>query len=150
MNKEPKISRQEQHRFVREENIRFLHFAVRACPCDGVGCQQCGGKMKYYDEPVPLYGAITNGSNKKKKEAQFPTVNMSNYTLLLEPRFRIAKGDRITPFAMREFEQADEILPVEQSLLTYIPINPRGVSISFVTQDGVINYKYPDDFTIER
>lgn len=151
MNRQPKITRREQQNFLRDENIRFLHFAVRVCPCDGVACSNCNNTMKYFDDPVPMRGAITSGMNSKKKEAQFPTVNKSSYKLLVEPRFRIAKGDRITPFGMREFEEIDEIISVEDPLLTYIPINPRLVAISFKSNtDGVINYRPVHDFTIRR
>ena len=150
MNRQPKITRREQQDFIRDEKINLLHFSVRACPCDGVGCSTCNGKMKYYDNPVPIYGAITSGMNTKKKEAQFPTQNIGTYKLLIEARFHVSRGDRVTPFGMREFEQADEILKVSESMLTYIPINPRGVMISFIGQDGVIDYKYGRDFTIER
>lgn len=150
MNKQPKISRREQQAFIRDEAVRLLHSAVRACPCDGVGCANCNGKMKYFDDPVPIYGAITSGMNSKKKEAQLPTIKKSTYKLLVEARFRVSDGDRVTPFGMREFEQVDEVLPVSESKLTFIPINPRGVAISFISEVGVINYKYPRDFTIDR
>ncbi|UCE67400.1 MAG: hypothetical protein JSU85_05130 [Candidatus Zixiibacteriota bacterium] len=106
--------------------------------------------MKYFDEPVPIPGALINGENTKKKEAQYPTIHISNYTLLLEPRYRVAKGDRLIPFGMREFETIDEILSVDVAELTYIPINPRGVQISFSGQDGAINFRPIYDFRIER
>ncbi|MCK4826056.1 hypothetical protein KA005_60475 [bacterium] len=151
MNREPAITRREQQEFVRLNGGRMLHFSIRSCPCDGVGCEVCGGKMKYYDDPVPLWGIITGGMNTKKKEAQFPTINKSSYKLMIEPRHRVARGDRITPFGMREFEQNDEVLLVSVPELTYIPINPRGVKISFISNGGgVINYEYPRDFTIEK
>lgn len=150
MNRQPKITRREQQDFIRDEKINLLHFAIRACPCDGVSCPKCNGKMKYYDKPVPIYGAITSGVNTKKKYEQMPAVRMSNYKLLVEPRFRITEGDRLTPFGMREFEQIDEIIDVAESKLTFIPINPRGVTISFMSDDGVVDYKYPQDFTIDR
>ena len=150
MNKNPQISRREQQAFIRENGDRILHFSVRACPCDGVGCFQCDGKMKYFDDPVPIYGAIIDGANKKKKEAQFPAIHMSTYKLLVEARYHTAEGDRLTPFGMREFETADEILSVAEAKLTFIPINPRNISISFRTQDGVLDYNYGQDFTVEK
>lgn len=150
MNRQPKITRREQQDFIRDEAIRMLHFSVRACPCDGVGCETCNGKMKYFDNPVPILGIITSGMNSRKKEAQFPSIKVSTYKLLVEPRFRVTAGDRLTPFGMREFEQIDEILPVEDPKLTFIPITPNGIKISFIAPDGVINYKYPADFTVDR
>jgi len=151
MNRQPKITRREQQAFIRDEKINLLHFAVRACPCDGVGCTTCNGKMKYFDNSVPIYGAITNGVNTKKKEAQFPTIKESTYKLLVEPRFRVAEGDRVTPFGMREFEQADEVLSVSEAMLTFIPINPRHVRISFKSADGVvIDFEPIRDFTIAK
>ncbi len=136
MNRQPKITRREQQAFIRDEGTKWLHFAVRNCPCNGLNCPQCDGSKKYFDEPVPVWGALTNGMNTKKKEAQFPGQQISTYKMLVEPRYRIAKGDRVTPFGMREFEMTDEIIPVIDSTLTYMPINPRGVEISFVGGDG--------------
>lgn len=150
MNRQPKITRREQQDFLKDENIRFLHFAVRVCPCDGVGCSTCNNTMKYFGDPVPMRGAITSGMNSKKKEAQFPTVNKGSYKLLVEPRHRFVKGDRIIPFGMREFEDIDEKLPVSDPQLTFIPINPRGVAISFIGVDGVIDFRPIYDFTIRR
>jgi hypothetical protein len=151
MNRQPKISRREQQSFIRDEAIALLHFAIRTCPCNGVGCATCNNKMKYFDDPVPIRGAITSGMNTKKKEGQFPTIREGSYTLLVEPRYRVSSGDRVTPFRMREFELSDEKLPVSDPFLTYIPINPRNVQISFINPGGgVINYKYPKDFTIEK
>lgn len=150
MNRQPKISRREQQAFIRDEGTKWLHFAVRNCPCNGVNCPQCSGTKKYFDEPVPVWGALTNGVNSKKKEAQFSGQQISTYKMLVEPRYRIAKGDRVTPFGMREFEVVDELIRVNDSTLTYIPINPRGVTISFKGGDGVLEFKYGSDFTIER
>lgn len=129
----------------------MLHFAIRTCPCDGVGCRTCDGKMKYYDEPVPIHAAITNGMNSKKKNPPLPTQESGAYKLLYEPRFHIADGDRVTPFGMREFEVVSEILTVKEAKLTFIPIDPRRVTISFSQKDGgVINYVYGLDFEIKR
>lgn len=151
MNKEPKVPRREQQNFIRDEAIKLLHFAVRTCPCNGVGCSVCNNKMKYFDDPVPIYGAITSGMNRKNKEAQFPEIKEGSYVLLVEARFRISAGDRVTPFGMREFEQNDEVLPVSEPFLTYIPINPRGIKISFINSGGgVLNYVYPNDFTMDK
>jgi len=150
MNRQPKITRREQQAFIRDEGTKWLHFAVRNCPCNGVSCPQCEGTRKYFDNPVPVWGALTNGMNSKKKEAQFPEQQISTYKMLVEPRFRITKGDRVTPFGMREFEMNDEVILVSDSTLTYMPINPRGVTISFVGGDGVLEFKYGRDFTIER
>ena len=151
MNRIPKVSRREQQSFIKDEAVALLHFAVRACPCNGVGCSTCNNKMKYFDDPIPIRGAITNGMNSSKKEGQFPRIKEGSYTLLVEPRFRVSSGDRLIPFRMREFERSDEVLPVSSPFLTYIPINPRGVTISFVNPGGgVIEFRYPRDFTIER
>jgi hypothetical protein len=150
MNKEPKITRREQQAFVTDETIKMLHFAVRACPCDGVNCPNCNGKMKYFDDPVPIKTILSTSMNSKKKEANLPTVYMGEITLLIEPRFRVAKGDHLKPFGIREFEEHDEVLPVENPFLTHTPVNPRMVTISFVGQDGVINYKPYKDFEIKR
>lgn len=150
MNRQPKITRREQQDFIRDEAIKLLHFAVRVCPCNGVNCQTCHGSMKYFDDPVPIYGVPTTGMNSKKKEPELPSARISTYKLLVEARYRVAEGDRLTPFGMREFEMIDEVLPVSDPKLTFIPINPRGVSISFIGTDGVINYQYPKDFTIDR
>ena len=70
--------------------------------------------------------------------------------MLVEPRHRFVKGDRVVPFGMREFEDIDEKLPVSDPLLTFIPINPRGVAISFIGVDGVIDFRPIYDFTIRR
>lgn len=150
MNRQPKITRREQQAFIRDEGTKWLHFAVRNCPCNGVNCPQCEGTRKYFDDPVPVWGALTNGMNSKKKEAQFPEQQISTYKMLVEPRYRITKGDRVTPFGIREFEMKDEVILVSDSALTYIPINPRGVEISFVGADGALVFKYGRDFTIER
>lgn len=151
MNRQPIISRREQQDFIRDQGTKMLHFAIRACPCDGVGCRTCDGKMKYYDDPVPIHAAITNGMNSKKKNPPFPTQKIGQYNLIFEPRYHITDGDRVTPFGMREFEDISEILTVEEAKLTFIPIKPRGVTISFTQKDGgVVNYVYGVDFTIEK
>lgn len=159
MNKQPKVTRREQQEFIRDEAIRMLHYALRVCPCDGVGCKNCNGKMKYFDTPVPIYGIITSGMNSKKKEAQTPTVRKGFYKLLVEGRFRISEGDRLIPFGTREFEGIDEILYTSDPKLTFIPINPWNVQISFLASNelnpnqanyGIVNYRYPNDFTIDR
>lgn len=149
MNKQPDITRRQQQEFLRKNGIRLLHFSVRACPCNGVGCNTCKGRMKYFDDPVPTYGALVGGRNTSKKEAQFPTFNMSDYTLILEPRFRVAKGDRLLPMGTREFETTDEVLPVFLSKLTYRPINPRMIQISLSGPQSVINCRPIRDFTVE-
>ncbi len=150
MNRQPIISRREQQAFINEQGTRMLYFAIRPCPCDGVGCRTCDGKMKYYDEPVPIRAAITNGMNSKKKDPQTTTQHQGNYTLLYEPRLHVSDGDRVTPFGMREFEDYSEILTVKEAKLTFIPINPRGVTISFSQKSGgVVNYLYGVDFTID-
>lgn len=153
MNRQPKITRREQQDFIRDEAVRMLHFAVRACPCNGVGCATCDGKMKYFDDPIPIKGAITSGMNSKKKEANFPILESGSYKLLVEARYRFVRGDRLKPFGMREFEQFDEVLSVEKAELTHTPINIRGVRISFQGPEGgngVLDYKPGIDFTIEK
>lgn len=147
MNRKPKLPRRQQQQFIRDEAVRLLHFASHACPCNGVGCDQCEGKMKYFDEPVPVYGIMTNAANTSKKEPEFPKIESGTFNLLVEPRFRLAKGDRLIPFGVREFEQVDEVLPVDNPILTYIPTNPRGVTISF---QGGIRFRPDRDFTIAR
>lgn len=151
MNRQPIISRRDQQEFIREQGTRMLLFAIRACPCDGVGCRTCDGKMKYYDDPVPIHAAIINGMNSKKKNPPFPTHKEGSYRLLVEPRYHVADGDRLNPFGIREFEDISEILTVKEAKLTFTPINPRGVTISFSQKNGgVINFLYGRDFTIDR
>jgi len=150
MNRQPKVTRREQQDFVRDEAIKLLHYAVRVCPCDGVNCPNCNGAMKYFDDPVPIRGILTTGMNSKKKDANLPTIRMGTYKLLVEARYRISEGDRVIPFGIREFEMIDEIALVSDSQLTFIPTDPRRVAISFIGFDGVINYRYPGDFTIDR
>ena len=151
MNRQPIISRREQQAFIRDQGTRVLHYAIRACPCDGVGCRNCEGKMKYYDRAVPIHAALTSGMNSKKKNPPLPTQAVSSYKLLYEPRYHVADGDRFLPFGIREFEDANEILTVKEARLTFNPINPRGVTISFAQEGGgVINFLYGKDFTIKK
>jgi len=150
MNKEPKITRREQQAFITDETIKMLHFAVRLCPCNGVNCPTCGGKMKYFDDPVPIRTTLAQSMNNKQKDANLPYIQMGEITLLIEPRFRVAKGDRMKPFGIREFEEKDEILPVESPFLTHTPVNPRMVTISFAGADGVVSFKPYKDFEIKQ
>jgi hypothetical protein len=150
MNKLNIIPRRDQQRFIKDTKGIVLHYAIRSCPCDGVNCSVCGGKMKYYDDPVPINAAILAGNNSSKKEARMANIDMGNYQLIVEGRFALAKHDRVKPFGTREFEQLDEILLVEQSILTFTPIHPRLVTISFVNQSsGVLSYEGDKDFTFD-
>ena len=151
MNRQPIISRRGQQEFITSQKTVTLYYAVRACPCDGVGCQTCDGKMKYYDVPIPVRVAIVNGMNTKKKDPLFPMMKEGSYKLVYEPRLHIADGDRVSPIGIREFEDAIEIITVEDSKLTFSPSNPRGVTISFAQEGGgVIDFLYGKDFTIEK
>lgn len=150
MNKLTIIPNRDQQRFIKGQKGTVLHYAIRSCPCDGVNCPVCGGKMKYFDDPVPLNAAILAGSNSSKKESRTPTNDQGRYQLIVEGRFVLTKHDRVKPFGSRDFEQTDEILLVESSILTFSPIHPRLVTISFINQgSGVLNYRGGIDFTFD-
>ncbi len=150
MNKLTIIPRRDQQQFIKGTKGTVLYYAIRSCPCDGVNCPKCGGKMKYFDNPVPINAGILAGSNTSKKESKFPTNDDGKYQLIVEGRFVLTKHDRVKPFGTREFEQMDEILFVESSILTFTPIHPRLVTISFVNQEsGVLNYEGGVHFTFD-
>ncbi len=136
---------------MRQESTRLLHFASRNCACStGVGCSKCNGKKRYFDEPVPIFAILTDGSNRSEKKSDMPRSQHGSYKLVVEPVYRVAQGDRVIPFGIREFEHVDETIDVERGRLTFVPINPRGVLISFPGSEGIVDYRFGTDFTIKK
>lgn len=150
MNKLTIIPRRDQQRFIKDRKSIVLHYAIRSCPCDGVNCPVCGGKMKYFDNPVPINAAILAGMNTSKKDSKKATADKGDYQLIIEGRFAVSRFDRIKPFGTREFELSDEIISVDSSVLTFSPIHPRLVTISFVNgESGTLSYEGVKDFTFD-
>lgn len=149
MNRTGIISQRNQQSFIKRNGVILL-YSFRACPCDGVNCPLCGGKMHYYDKPTPLNAMIISGNNTSKKESETPMIDTGTYQLILEGRHVIGKHDRVMPIKTRNFEDINEVIEVDSSFLTFTPVAPRLVTITFVNQgSGVLNYAGEVDFTID-
>lgn len=150
MNKINTISERAQQKYISGQKTVLLLKALRLCPCDGeVGCQYCNGLGEYYDAPAKIMGILANGRNRSEKKAEFPQLELSEYELIVHPKYQVVKGDRVVPINIPIFESFEERVDKDRDL-SFHPARAATIQIYFAGDGKIINYKNGIDFSISK